>query len=122
MSNGEAMAKAVQGMNQDEKLVFLISEVGNIKTALSNNAEVLGRAVSDINDMKIELVKLPSHCVHEDDFVKMCHIRNKLNDRLYDLEKDSAARKAVSRVWLGTGSVGIVGGILAILKFIFEVI
>lgn len=121
MSNGEDMAKAVQGMTQDEKLVFLISEVGGLKMAFTAHAKVLTKAISELSNIKLELVKLPAHCQHEGDFEKMCTIRDTLDSRIDELEKESVGRKAVTKVWLGTGGMSILGISLAILKFIFEV-
>jgi len=120
--NGENMAKAVQGMTQDEKLVFIISEVGNLKTTLLAHVSVVAEAVREIGEMKLSLVKLPTHCAHESDFIKMCNIRSKLDERLGVLEKESTGRKAVFKIWFGAGGLGIVGMFLLILKFIFEVI
>lgn len=105
--NGEGMAKAVQGMNVDEKLVFLISEVGNLKTAVVSHAKVVSQAMTELNDMKVAQAKTPDYCNN---------IVTNFDKRLGALESLAAGRKAVNKALFGASGLSMLGIGAIILK------
>lgn len=123
--NGDALEKLkteVKGMRADEWRGFLAAKVEDIKDEQTQFRAALSETNAALNALKLEVAKLPAHCVHEQDFIKMCNIKSEIDARLDNLEKEDAGRKAVKNLLLGAGGgVGILGGILAILKFIFAV-
>lgn len=123
--NGDALNKLkaqVKRMKVDEWRGYLASEVVHLKEDQKEIKTTLTKTNTALTALQVEVAKIPSHCVHEDDFIKMCSIKTDLDERIDILEKDQAGRKAVRNLLLGAGGgIGILGGTLVILKLVFEV-
>lgn len=117
--NGQKIAE-LKSMTEGEFRVFLGGQLEAIHKGLTSNKAHLCDLKKKQDSLEKQVVKLPPHCMHEEDFEKMCTIRDKLDGRLDNLEKEQYGRKMVNKVFLGSGVVGLIGIVLAIAKFIFE--
>ena len=123
--NGDALEKLkaeVKRMKVDEWRGYLAAKVETVQENQKELKAELSATKTELSNLKTEVAKLPAHCVHEDDFIKMCNIEGEIDGRLGALEQEQTGRKAIRNLLLGAGGgIGILGGTLAILKLVFEV-
>jgi len=119
--NGDVAVK-IKEYGEGEWRVFITGEIQGVKNAVHTFTDAVmshAKAVNDVmqkqHEQELKLAEFPQNCPKGKDVAK-------LERRVDSLEKIEAGRKAVQTVLFGAGGVGIIGGVLAILKFIFEVI
>lgn len=110
--NGKDL-KRIKDMGDGEWKGYLASEIEHIKKEQIKAEKHLGCVDKKINEINLAIVKLPTHCIQVE-------VIKEYENRIDVLEDSKIASEAVKKVLIGTGGIGGVGIILAVLKFVFN--
>lgn len=104
--NGKDVER-IKNLDEKELKVYIALRLEEVQ----KNQEEHSKKI-DCLDKKVG--KIPNHCIQVERLEKM-------DVKLNCLEKKEISRKAVKALLFGGGGVGLVGLIVAILKFIFNI-
>ena len=111
--NGKDLQR-VKSMDDAEWRGYLAAKVEDIQKEQVQIAKELGVNKKCMNNLAIQVAKIPAHCLQVD-------MIKEHNNRLDELEKKEAASKAVKNILLGAGGGGgLIGVVVLLLKFVFN--
>jgi hypothetical protein len=122
--NGEVLAKLkaeVAVLNEAEWRGYIAAKVEDTKEEQIAIKEAIKSTAISLNLLQIQVAKLPNHCVHEGDFIRMCNIKTDIDKRIKILEVAKIGREAVAKALWGIGGFSFFGIVVLALKFVFKV-
>lgn len=113
--NGENISD-IKNMTEGEFRVLLVTKMEDFQADLVTCKKDMKSNKRCLNDLKVQVAKIPHHCIQVNAIKEQ-------GEKIVELEKKDAASKAVKSLLIGlVGGLGGSGGVVALLKWVFNII